>query len=135
MSSQSIEEAVRAHLLDAAAVAAIVGVRIHPAPLRREVELPAVAYQRVSTARGRTQSGADGFGAARVQLSAFAATYRQARDLAAAMRKALHGRQAMLSTVPVHNVWSAGERDLPFEEATQTYGRVVDIAIEFDEAQ
>jgi hypothetical protein len=87
----AIEDALRAVLLGDADVAALVAARVYPIKLPQSAVFPAVVYQRVSTVGGFALGTPVGPTRSRVQLSAWAATYGQARQLGEAVVHALNG--------------------------------------------
>ncbi len=87
-----IEDAIKAVLLADADVAAIAGSRVWPMKLPQSATLPAVVYQRVSTTREDFGlRGPVGPTRSRVQLSCWAATFGEARQLWEAVHGALNG--------------------------------------------
>ena len=84
-----IEYAVRRQLLDNAAVAALVSDRIYPLMIPQGEPLPAITYSVVATDEDNQEGDADTLARARVQLDCWATTYKQANDLARAVRLAL----------------------------------------------
>lgn len=84
-----IEYAVRRHLLDAPAVAAIVGDRIYPLTIPQGETLPVITYSVVATDEDNQEGDAATLARARLQLDCWATTYKQANDLARAVRLAL----------------------------------------------
>lgn len=86
-----IEDALRAVLIADADVAALVTARVWPMKLPQTATLPAVVYQRVSTIGGVGLAAPVGPTRSRVQFSAWAATFGQARQLGEAVVHALNG--------------------------------------------
>jgi len=84
-----IEYAVRRQLLDDPTVAAIVGDRIYPLTIPQGEPLPVITYSVVATDEDNQEGDADTLARARVQLDCWATTYKQANDLARAVRLAL----------------------------------------------
>jgi hypothetical protein len=86
-----IEDALRAVLVADADVSALAFERVWPIRLPQSATLPAVVYQRVSTIGAIALDSPVGPTRSRVQLSAWAATFGQARQLGEAMVAALSG--------------------------------------------
>lgn len=87
-----IEDAIRAVLLADADVAALVSSRVWPVRLPQAGTLPAVVYQRISTtAEPPALEAPVGPTRSRVQVSCWAATFGQARQLGEAVLGALNG--------------------------------------------
>lgn len=94
-----IEEALYAHLVGTAGVAALVSTRIYPQTIPQDVALPAIAYQRISGVREYSQSGPSQLAHPRFQLTCQAATYAGAKALANAVRAALSGYKGTMGGV------------------------------------
>jgi hypothetical protein len=106
-----IEAAVYAVLTGDVTLSALVGGRVYPQPIPQEAALPAVAYQRISTRRVRSHSGPSGLARPRVQVTASANSYAQAKAVAAAVRGALDGLRATVAGVEVQGAWLDGDVD------------------------
>lgn len=87
----SFEPDVRTFLLADAAIAALVGTRVHPLNLPQKSTLPAVTVERIDTTRESTHDGPEGMQRARMRVSCWALTLLAARDLADKVRRRLHG--------------------------------------------
>lgn len=99
-----IEDALRAVLIADADVSALVAARVWPARLPQSAALPAVVYQRVSTTGGMSLSAPAGPTRSRVQLSAWAPTFPQARQLGEAVVAALNGYSGIAGGEPLQLV-------------------------------
>lgn len=88
-----VEDALSSVLATSPAVAALVGARIWPDKLPQTAQLPAIVYQRISTPEPAVtlDSAAASPGRCRVQLSLWALTFGETRQLVAAVRAVLHG--------------------------------------------
>lgn len=110
-----LEEAVYSRLNGNAGVSAIVGTRIYPEKIPQEATLPAVAYARISARRARSHSGPGGLARPRIQVTCVAASYSEAKALAAATRKALDGigvgGPVTVGGVEVHGSWLDTDAD------------------------
>lgn len=91
-----IEEALYGELSTDSGVAALASTRGYPLVIPQDATLPAWAYQRIYGPRVLTHEGPSGLAKARIQITAIAATYDGAKDLAAAIRAALDGFAGML---------------------------------------
>ncbi len=78
-----IPDALRAHLLGDAPIAALVAARIYPSRLPQKVVVPAVTYGMVTEDRSSTRHlrGPAGLARPRYQLDCYAATFDGARAL------------------------------------------------------
>lgn len=86
-----MEEDLRALLLGAPAVAALVGLRVNFGRHPQGEPLPALVLTTVSDREGLTLDGPDGLQRARVQIDCWAASYGEAKHLSRAVRERLHG--------------------------------------------
>ena len=86
-----IEDALRATLLADADVAALVAARVWPMKLPQAPTYPAVVYQRISTTNGVALETPVGSTRSRVQVSCWALTFGQARQLGEAVVHTLNG--------------------------------------------
>jgi hypothetical protein len=122
-----IESAVRAVLLADPAVTALVGAgaeaRIYPLILPQGAAFPALTYQRVSSVTQYAQDG-PGLARQRIQIDAWAMTYRAAKDLARAVRSALEGHRAG----NIQGVFVDPERDF-YEADTRLYRASTDFYV------
>lgn len=85
-----IEAALYAELAADSSVSALVSSRIYPVLIPQDVDMPAIAYQRISGPRDYSHQGA-GLVSARFQITCQATSYSGAKSLAAAVRDALSG--------------------------------------------
>lgn len=92
MTTPNIREALRAYLLDDAAISALVGgTRVHPLRLPQGQTLTSIVYSRVSAIGGHTMQGPDGVVSLRVQVDCWARTADQAEALAVLVKRRLDG--------------------------------------------
>ena len=84
-----IEYAIRRHLLDNPAVAAIIGDRITPQPIPQGSALPCLTYTLAALTEDNQEGDDDTLEMARLQLDCWATTHKAARELARAVRLAL----------------------------------------------
>jgi hypothetical protein len=94
----TIEEAIYAHLITDAGVSALASTRIYPQTIPQDIDLPAIAYQRISGPRISAHDGPTGLARARMQLTCQASTYTAAKGLAMAARRALDGYAGIVTT-------------------------------------
>lgn len=102
---------IRARLLAAAPVAAIVGTRVDWMTRPQKSALPAVTLQTASDARPEHLKGPDGARSTRVQIDCWAATYSAALTLARAIIAALQ-EPATISGKKFGNARVDSQRDL-----------------------
>lgn len=93
--------------------------------------LPRVVMITVSGGDGIAHDGPTGLTERRVQVDVFAETYKEARDLADAIRRALHG----IRTGALCGVFLAGVRDgQPDTPAGETLARIsLDLRVHYQE--
>ena len=84
-----MEEALRARLLAATTLAALVGERVDWIERPQGDGLPALTLQLIGAGVAYTHDGPDGLEGAQVQFDAWGATYKQARDVAKAALAAI----------------------------------------------
>lgn len=106
-----VEAGLRLLILGDATVATLLGDRAYPVVLPQAPTLPAVTYQRIGGGiRVGSHAGDSGLTQARIQLDCWASSYLAAKELAAAVRRALQRYARALAkgaAVPV----SAGAGD------------------------
>jgi len=120
----SIETGLRTHLINNAAVSALVGSRVYPMRLPHGFTLPAISYQRISGPRQYDSIGATGRVHPRFQVDCWAETYAGVRDLANKVRLALNDHRGPLGGEPnVGSIELSADRD-DFEEGTE-FNRVI----------
>lgn len=91
-----IEEALLYHLEHDAGVLALVGSRVYPLIIPQDVDLPAIAYQRIDGPRVRSQSGPSHLAHPRIQITCQASMYSSAKALAGAVRASLDGYRGLM---------------------------------------
>lgn len=124
----SIAVDLRNALVLDATVAASVGTRVYPGRLPQGATMPAITYNRISTVRDASHSGA-GLAWARFQLDCWAETYGAADTLATAVIALFHakrGRMAGQATLVDNDV---DDKD----PDANLYRRIVDVLIYFEE--
>lgn len=91
-----LEEALYAYLTADDTVEGLIGTRLYPEMLPEGVQLPAMAYQRISRDGIIAHDGPTGLASVRIQLTMQAASYLTLRTLADRVRVLLDGeRQTM----------------------------------------
>lgn len=121
-----IESILRAILVADPDVAAIIGSRAYQGRLPREPTFPAIVYQMIS----RPQDGLTGIVQARMQYTCMAESWREAADLADAVRCALHGYRGVRDGARIEDVRYAGQHD-DYDETTGIYWIPVDMIVTF----
>jgi len=130
----NIEEALYAHVTGDASIAALISDRFYPLRAPQGAALPYAVYQRISTPRIRSQSGPSGLARPRFQVTCYASSYSQSRQLANLMRISLDGfRGTMGGGVSVGAVFLENEMDT-YEDETGAFGTPMDFIIWHQEA-
>lgn len=91
MSYQSVDNAVRARLLEVSGVTNLVKNRIYPSDWRQKPTLPAVIIHIVNTQPFDTITGSANLMRSQVQLDTYALTKKEAYNLAEQCRLAIQG--------------------------------------------
>lgn len=115
-----IESTLAALLLANTELAQLVGDRVYPLAIPQEKPLPAVAYQKISGPRIHTMSGPTDLSNPRVQFTAWALSYGDAKRVIERLRLAIYG-----------GLPGAIITDLPdrFEPESKRYGVAVDVRV------
>lgn len=96
MPTVPVEKALNGFLRADAAVAALAGDRVYAGWLKSKAAFPAVTYIRVSADREASLDGPLGRVDVRIQVDCWAKTYGQAKVLAEAVRRRLHGFRGVM---------------------------------------
>jgi len=128
---KSPESALRIALLTDPAVALALGTKVYPMLAPKTASLPFVTYRRSNITREHTLSAPMGVPNVSVEVSCYAATYEDAREVADVIRRCLDGYGATVDNVEVKNVSLESEADdfvqlagndlPPVYQVTQTY--------------
>jgi hypothetical protein len=87
----TIEEAVVAKMVADEDIGDLVDTRIYPLLIPQTAALPAIAYQKVSSAKFLAQDGNSHLARSRIQLTLVAETYEDVKELADAVRACWQG--------------------------------------------
>ncbi len=128
----TLEAELRTYTLAGAAVAALVGARMHARMLPQTPTLPAIVYFRVDTRRLHDMDGPDGLPRPRMQVTSWATTPAAAYELAAAVRERLDGYSGTWGTLTIGSCLCVGERDLDDPDAGRS-AVTQDYMIQFQE--
>ena len=125
-----MEEQIRALLKANTAVAAIVSDRVDYGTRPQGKPLPALVLNTISDTEGYTLSGPNGVSASRLQIDAYADTYRAAKLLSRAVRSLLSGYQNG-ALQGVFHVSSRDSREGGSNEAERPYRVSMDFMVHF----
>lgn len=128
---KSPESALRIALLTDPAVALALGTKVYPLLAPKTVSLPLVTYRRSNINREHTLAAPMGMPTVSVEVSCYAATYEDVREVADVVRRRLDGYGGTVDNVEVKNVSLEQEADdfvqlagndlPPVYQVTQTY--------------
>lgn len=107
----TLEEGWYAHLAADSGVAALVSTRIYPLVMPQDVDLPAIAYQKISGPRDHVHEGPSGLVTARMQVTCLGSSYSAAKGLSEAVRVAVDGFSGTMGTVTVNAALLVNEVD------------------------
>lgn len=121
-----IESVLRAILVADPVVSGMVGTRAYQGQLPREPTFPAIVYQMIS----RPQDGLTGIVQARMQYTCMAGSWREAADLADAVRCTLHGYRGIRDDARIEYIQYAGQHD-DYDETTGIHWIPVDVIVTY----
>ncbi|HSH40542.1 MAG TPA: DUF3168 domain-containing protein [Arenicellales bacterium] len=121
-----IEVAIRAALLAAPSVSALVGPRVWPIVLPDAPEYPAITYQIVTGGSEYSMQGTSRLANPRVQVDLYAETHMDLLQLKGAVMATLSGLRGIVGSPPVriHGVFREMEQDF-YEQQLERSGPTV----------
>ena len=128
----TLEAELRTYTLAGAAVAGLVGTRMHARMLPQTPTLPAIVYQRVDTRRLHDLAGPDGLPRPRMQVTCWGSTPAVAHSVASVVRERLDGFKGTWGTLTIGSCLMVGERDLDDPDASRS-GVALDFMIQYEE--
>lgn len=129
-----IEQAIHAKVLATAAITAICSSRVYAIKVPQGATFPAISYERVSTGlRDLTHNGTNQVAEPIFQFNCFADNPKTAKQLAAELRKALHGWSGTQSGETIFRSQVINELDL-WDDEIEIYHVVVEVEILHREA-
>ena len=132
----TIETAFRAIMAEDETIAAIVADRIYPVWIPQKAALPAIVYQQIAGSRVGMMK-VSSLAHPRFQVLATASTYRVARELAEAVRKALSGYSGTVNMRQIQAINLIDEGDIPSQMAgvdvLEAYSKRMDFEVWFIE--
>jgi hypothetical protein len=132
--SADLEAELRAFLIADAAVAALVGERVYPAPAPQNSLMPFVTFQRISATREYTLAGPAGLAGVLMQIDCWAdapeydGNYAVTKEVATAVRLCLEGYSGLFTSIYVQEITVDNERDV-FEPQDKTRRASLDFRI------
>lgn len=122
-----IEPALVAHLLSDEKITSIIQDRLFPRAVPQDEDVPAIVYQRISSPRTLTLTG-ESASHSRIQLSCYAKTFGQAKQMAITLYNSLDFFRGILGNKTKSAVLMADSRD-DYEPETGRYRCDVDFFI------
>lgn len=107
----SMETDLVARLLADEDVSALIDDRLSPGFLPPGESYPAMTYLLVSNGQVRNTQGSEGMEQARYQINCWASTYKQAKELAAAVKACLDNFRGEMGDTAVHAIFWLDEAD------------------------
>jgi hypothetical protein len=111
----SIEDAVYARLTAVAGVTALIATRVYPVRVPQNPTYPLASYQKISDVPAHAMGSDAGVRTARVQVTAWGATYDDAKNVAIQVVAALSRFRGTSASVVVQDVFFENEVDLGFD--------------------
>jgi len=108
---KSPEQVLKRRIEQTPELARLIGFRTYPVLAPMSASLPFVTYQRALIERQQTLSVPTGVPRVSVEMSTYAATYEEAREVADALRAALDGWSGSAYGVEVKHIALETERD------------------------
>jgi len=115
-----IEQAIRDVLVADAGVTNLVGSRVHFVQAPQDVDNPYIVLTKISGVRDNAHDGATGLVHTRIQLSVFATTYYEAKQIVQAAQNVLQAYSGLMGTVQVDSCFYENETDT-YETDTKLY--------------
>lgn len=127
----SAEKVVNALLKAHAPLTALVGSRIVAGEIALGAELPAIAYNHISTVERNSigMSAPAALATTRIEVAVQAKTYPEQKALLAAVRAACKNRRGVIAGVTVHSVLSDTVGPDMFDSDTSTYMQTIDFMV------
>ncbi len=120
----SIEESVVSRMLGYAEVSALVGTRIYPLLTPQDVDMPALAYQKISSPKTQSQSGSSHLAESRFQFTCEADDYPTAKALAKAVCHCWDGFKGTVASIRIDGALVQDDRDSYSEQHAAPVVRV-----------
>ena len=128
-----IEEALPARLEAVAAVTNLVGTRIYPVRAPQGATRPFVTVQRISAVREVAFGVNPGLARPRFQVTAWAATYAEAKAVQTAVRQALERHRGTTLGVEILDCFVDNDEDL-MDDEVNLFGAATDFFVHHREA-
>lgn len=130
----SAEKAVNNILTNDAPVTGVVSSRIYPVKLPQDPTYPALTYFGVSALRHSVMGNDTGIVERRVQVSAWAETYPDAKDLVNKVRNALQRVRGTYNGVEVLDIFLENDGPEIWEDQVNVYQHISDFNVIYRES-
>lgn len=126
-----IEQAILTELGNAAALVTLVSTRIYYVKAPQDVATPYIILTKISSVREHSHDGSSHLAKSRFQLSIFAETYKEVKDIAVQIQAALQAKSGNVGDSPyvaVGSIFYEDETDM-YETDTGLYHTAVDYMV------
>ena len=127
-----IEKRLTTLLLANAPLVTLIGTRLFPVAIRKDVGWPVLVYRRLASDPSYVLSGRAGWRTAQVEMMAWGAEYTDARAVAEAVRVALDAHVDALAQGPIRFIAVADGSD-DYEMTLDVFGAAVVLTVEYDD--
>ena len=129
----SIEDDLRAYILDSADISVALSGLLYPMFIPQGVGFPAATYQRIDTPQIASLGGPSGTEHPRIQYTIWADTIVEARSIAKLIKSRLNGVSGTIGSNRVQIIWVEDDADMPNispdAEVRRMYGRRLDVIV------
>ena len=120
----TIEEAVVVRMGGDAGLTALIGTRLFPLRVPQDADMPAIAYQKISSPKTHSHSGSSHLAQSRIQFTCEADDYATAKAVANAVRDCWDGFAGTVDGVRIDSALVQDDRDGWSEEHAAPVVRV-----------
>lgn len=107
----TIEEAVVSRMQGYASLTALIGTRLFPLIVPQDADLPAIAYQKISSPKTISHGGDSHLAQSRIQFTIQADTYSDAKSVSGQLRACWAGYRATVAGVRIDGALVQDDRD------------------------
>jgi hypothetical protein len=128
----AVEEAIYNRATTFAGISALIGTRAYPLQLPQQPTLPALTYTRISNERVSAMGADATVARARIQLSAWGATFTSAKTLAKQILSGFQRFKGTFAGIVIHDCFILNEIDL-YDSDALIYQVITDIDVIYTE--
>jgi Protein of unknown function (DUF3168) len=129
---KDLRPALRTHLLNDPAIAALVDTRIFPLVLPQGIMATSIVYTLISGIGDHHMDGPSGLNRPRYQIDAWAASIDAASNLADKIKERIDGLADTIENVTIQGIFFANERE-DYDDEAQLFRKSRDYLIWFEE--